>query len=491
MYRQIRRHFERLILSGHLIPGQKLPTERELARKLGVNRSTITAAYDGLRAVGLIRSTQGYGTHVSEDAWGLNPGLPDWNKYNSQGLFQPTLPILRLIWDANSNPDIINLARGEISPDLWPHETIRDLLASTDVPIPMGYSDPRGLTTLRSTLERHLVHRLGLHVSADEILITAGAQEGLLLISQFLLKPGDAVAIEKPSYAYSLSLFASAGLRLFPIPVDKAGLQPEAVKSLHRHHKIQMIFVGPTFQNPTGTTLTKSRRQRLLASCTDSRIPIVEDYAYGGLELEGAPATPPPLATLPEAKGQVIHVGTLSKTFAPGLRIGWIAGPHNVIERLAGAKEQMDLGVSSLGQVIAERLIATGRWEEQRQHLQHVLTRRRNTMANEITRIMGPDVEFRLPDGGYHLWLKLRTPLGERELVEASLQDGVVVVPGSVYGADAGYVRLTYACASENQIIEGIARLQKALRKLISEKNWKASARQNDQGPESTLPSNS
>ena len=118
MYRQIRRHFERLILSGRLIPGQKLPTERELARKLGVNRSTITAAYDGLRTVGLIRSTQGYGTHVSEDAWGLNPGLPDWNKYNSQGLFRPTLPILRLIWEANSNPDIINLARGEISPDL-------------------------------------------------------------------------------------------------------------------------------------------------------------------------------------------------------------------------------------------------------------------------------------------------------------------------------------------------------------------------------------
>lgn len=193
---------------------------RQLAAQLGINRSTVTAAYNELRALGLIRSTPGQGTRVSEDAWELKPAGPDWKTYMSRGLFRPTLPLLRLIWEANRDSNNINLARGEISPDLWPGEAVRSVLTNRDVALPLGYSDPRGIRGLRTALAAHLALQYGFAVTADEILITAGAQEGLLLISQFLLKPGDAVAVEKPSYAYSLSLFATAGLRLFPVTVD-------------------------------------------------------------------------------------------------------------------------------------------------------------------------------------------------------------------------------------------------------------------------------
>lgn len=465
-YQQIRRHFERLIVDGGLLPGQPLPTERQLAAQLGVNRSTITAAYNELRASGWIRSTPGSGTKVSDDVWGLKPGMPDWGAYASQGLFRPTLPLLRLLWDANRHPANINLARGEISPDLWPGDAIRTVIGESHSPLPLGYGDSRGEAGLRKVLAQHMAEEHGVGVSEDEILVTAGAQEGLSLIAHGLLKPGDAVAIEKPSYAYSLTVFASAGLRLFPLATDSGGLIPDEVTTLHRQHNIRMVFASPTYQNPTGTTVSAARRRRLIDVCARHRIPIVEDDAYGKLTLEGSPPPPSPLAALSSAPHQVIYVGTLSKTFAPGLRIGWITAPPAIISRLAGVKEQMNLGVSALNQVVAERILASGLWHQQRQKLQIALGRRQNAMVEAARRYLGNSVAFAPPPGGYHLWVKLNAPVADRALVETTLQHGVIVVPGSIYGAQPGFIRLTYACASEAQIADGIQRLAAALSKL-------------------------
>ncbi|GMA49953.1 hypothetical protein GCM10025857_13100 [Alicyclobacillus contaminans] len=297
---------------------------------------------------------------------------------------------------------------------------------------------------------------------AHRILITAGSQQGLHLVTQSLLRPGDAVALEKPSYAYSLPLFASAGVRMFPLPVDEDGLVPDEVMALHRRHRIRMVFVTPTHQNPTGTLLTPERRRRLIDICADLRIPIVEDDAHGALTLDGNPPPPPPLAAMAGADQQVIYLGTLSKTFAPGLRVGWMTGPTTVIDRIAGVREQMDFGISGITQAIAEQVLATGIWAENVRRLRSELTKRRNIMVDCLHRYFGDDLTFTIPQGSYHIWGKMKHPVRDRDLAERAIRSGVVIAPGSVYGAGPGYVRLTYASSPEADIEEGIRRLHRA-----------------------------
>lgn len=464
VYRQIVKQIEELVLRGELAPGSLLPTERRLAEQLNINRTTVSVAYDELRSKGLIRSIQGSGTRISEDAWGMDFRAPDWAGYMSQGIYQPTLPMVRRIWEENRQPENINLARGEMSPELWPTRQLQTIVSHLPPNVQLGYGDPRGEESLRATLTKHLASENGIQVPANRILITAGSQQGLLLVTQSLLRAGDAVALEKPSYAYSLPLFASAGIRMFPIPVDDDGLVPEEVVTLHRRHKIRMLFITPTYQNPTGTVLTPERRRRLIDICTDLRIPIVEDDAHGSLTLNGSSQRPKPLASLAGADQQVIYLGTLSKTFAPGLRVGWMTGPKSVIDRISGVREQMDFGISGITQAIAEQVLTTSVWEQNIRRLRSKLTERRNIMVAAIRRHFGDRLQFSIPQGSYHIWAKLKQPMRDKELIETGIRHGVVVVPGSVYGADRGYVRLTYTSSLEAEIEEGVRRLYEALK---------------------------
>lgn len=405
VYRQIVEYFREQIISGDMDSGTQLPTERALAAQLGVNRSTVSTAYDELRAMGLIRSVPGRGTRVSEDSWGQAYRTPDWATYLEQGIFQPTLPLVRRIWMANRQPGFINFARGEMASELWPYDNMLTVLQKVSSQLPLGYSDPRGEEVLRSAIANHLRKEYHLEVSDHRVLVTAGSQQGLLLVIQTLLRPGDAVGLEQPSYAYSLPLFAAAGIRRFPLPMDDDGLIPEAIIPLHQRYKIRMVFVTPTYQNPTGTTLTVSRRQRLLDICGALRIPIIEDDAHGPLTMVGSAVPPPPVAVLSDANHQVLYLGTLSKTWAPGLRIGWLVGPKSVVDRLAGVREQMDFGVSTLAQVAAAEILQSGAWNQQLAHLQSTLTRRRNAMANALIAAFGNTLQFTLPEGGYQCGL--------------------------------------------------------------------------------------
>jgi GntR family transcriptional regulator of abcA and norABC len=466
VFLQIAQHLEKQIVEGQLQPGEMLPPERSLAKSLNVNRSTITAAYDELRAAGLIRSTQGSGTRVSEDVWGVSarPSL-SWHEYTSGGVFRPTLAMVSRIREVSHDEHVINLARGELSPDLFPVHALTEVMTHFRLPQKLGYLEANGSHELRQILVGHLHEHLGIQAAPSEILITTGAQQAIHLITSCLLKPGDAVAVEYPSYTYSLSLFTSAGLRLFPIPMDNQGLIPDDIPQLVKKHRIRMVFINPTFHNPTGTTLTMSRRKDLLRICESLRLPIVEDDPYAGLSFESH-QPPPPLAAMTQRTDQVIYLGSLSKTIAPALRIGWVHGPSNVIRRLADAKGQMDFGTSSITQQIAHGLLASGAWHENVMHLQKILKQRRDTMLMALEDNLKESLAWTIPQGGYHIWGKLKSSVRDADLLEASIRHGVVVTPGGVYGADQGHVRLTYARVADAAIVEGIARLRSALNEI-------------------------
>ncbi len=293
-------------------------------------------------------------------------------------------------------------------------------------------------------------------MSTDNVLITSGGQQAFHLIAQCLLQPGDGIAIESPSYLYSLRLFTSAGIRLYPIPVDHDGLIPEKIEELYYKNKIRMVFTNPTYQNPTGTVLSESRRRKLVRVCEKLRIPLIEDDPYRELHFNDSYKLPQSLLSLTRKAQSIIHIGSVSKTIAPGFRIGWLIGPSSIIERLADAKKQMDLGTSMLTQKIMATYLLSDDNKLNKTKLIEMLTSRRNAMIQALNQYLKGRAEWKNPEGGYFVWLHVATNLTDKELVEKGIKKGLLLFPGSLYGAEKGYIRLNFALVNEIQIKKGI-----------------------------------
>jgi GntR family transcriptional regulator of abcA and norABC len=377
IYQQIADYIERRISFGEFPAGSVLPSERKFADLLGVNRSTVVQAYEELRASGLVESAKGSGTRVSKHKWGIAlKQTPNWNQYVEGGTFLPNLSIIRRIREEIRKGDtLIDFASGELSSDLFPNGIIRELLQKQPFQEQLGYDDPQGFSPLRESLVSFLDKNHHIHSTDSSILITSGSQQSIYLITQCLLGPGDAVAIEDPSYCYSLPMFQSAGLRLFRLPVDENGINPDDIIPLYRQHRIRMIFVNPNYQNPTGSVMAPERRVRLLEIATDLGIPIVEDDPFTLTAFDGNP--PPTLKSL-DTTGIVLYIGSFSKIAASGLRIGWLIAPQAVVSRLTDARQQMDFGLSTIPQWVANQFITGGHFENQIIHLRKALFHKRN-----------------------------------------------------------------------------------------------------------------
>ncbi|MER2059515.1 MAG: PLP-dependent aminotransferase family protein, partial [Niallia sp.] len=348
IYKQLAEFIENGIADGSFPLDKPLPSERNLAKLLELNRSTVVAAYDELESNGLIERKRGSGTTISKDIWGITKKrVPSWNRYIEAGSFLPNVPVMQRIRKEMVDHHLINLASGELSEDLFPLKSLREITSDRSYIGSLGYDHPQGSEVLRKTIAHHMEEYRGLHTNPSSILITSGAQQALHLIIQCLLKPGDAVAIEDPSYHYSLPLFESAGVKAYFLTADKNGIKPDDLISLHRKHRIRMIFLNPAFQNPTGVSLSQKRRKEILEISSQYGIPVVEDDPYSLTSFSGKPIFP--LKSM-DQNGNVLYISSLSKIVASGLRIGWIIGPKPVIERLSDAKQQIDFGHSSYSQ---------------------------------------------------------------------------------------------------------------------------------------------
>ncbi|MGG0186780.1 PLP-dependent aminotransferase family protein [Bacillus rhizoplanae] len=464
IYQQVVDYIERRIMYGELPPGSFLPSERKLAEQLQVNRSTITTAYNELRAMGIVESTTGKGTRVSTQMWGVSPKFtPNWSGFVEGGTFLPNLPLLRYIREqVQQNENIIDFANGELGCDLFPHQQLQAILREQPLTQSLSYDHPQGYLPLRKIVAKYMKEHLQIDATEQSIMITSGAQQALHLIVQCLLNPGDAVAFESPSHCYSLPLFQSAGIRIFPLPVDEHGIHPDDVYELYRKHRIKMIFLNPNYQNPTGTLLHPKRRETLLSLCADLRIPIVEDDPSSLLTLENKEQTCSTLKSI-DTNGTVIYVHSLSKMIAPGLRIGWLVAPQSVIERLSDARHQMELGLSIFPQWLIQQFFETVPFETHLQQLRYELLQKRNILADALQCSLRKELSFSIPTGGIYIWGKLKQPIQEKQLIMQSLKQQVAFMPGSIFGAKNGYIRLSYGKVDINYITEGIFRLQKAI----------------------------
>ncbi|WP_163860137.1 MocR-like pyridoxine biosynthesis transcription factor PdxR [Paenibacillus elgii] len=470
LYQQIADDIERRISYGEFPPGSLLPSERKLAEQLGVNRSTVILAYAELRALGIVESRTGSGTRVSKYKWGATPKhTPNWHRYVEGGSFLPNLPFLRRVREAlQQDNTLIDFASGELGADISPVKEINTLMDENHYTAYLGYANPQGFGPLREALVTYLSQYRGIQTTESSILITSGSQQSLYLITQCLLAPGDAVAIEDPSYCYSLPIFQSAGLRLFRLPVNAKGIRPEDVRSLYKKHRIKMVFVNPNYQNPTGIALDAGRRIELLDVASELGLPIVEDDPFSLTAYNGMP--PQPLKSM-DPIGSVLYIGSFSKIAASGLRVGWMVAPHSVVERLADARQQMDFGLSVVPQQVAAQFLKSPYVQPHLDRLRMHLLYKRDLVISALRQELPDLVSFSIPQGGLHLWCKIIPEVSDNKLFEEAIRHGVIFVPGSVYGSDSGYVRFTFARPKADEIIPGIAKFAAALRAVLAQSN--------------------
>ncbi|MEH7385478.1 PLP-dependent aminotransferase family protein [Bacillus sp. JJ1521] len=461
IYKQLAEYIENGIADGTFPPDKPLPSERYLAKEININRSTVVAAYDELESNGLVKRTRGSGTTISKDIWGnTKTRIPSWNRYVEAGSFLPNLPVTQKIRKETEAHNLINLASGELSEDLFPIKALRYITSTRSYAGRIRYDHPQGNRILRETIAAHVEKYRRIECNPSSILITSGAQQALHLVVQCLLKPGDAVAIEEPSYHYSLPIFKSAGLKTYFLPVHKDGVNPEDLVSLYKKHRIKMIFLNPIFQNPTGTLLNENRRKRILEISSEYGIPVVEDDPYSLTSFSGEP-----ISTLKsmDVHGNVLYISSLSKIVASGLRIGWIIGPKPVIERLSDAKQQIDFGHASFTQWIANDFLESDEFDTHIKNLRLQLKNRRDQIVFSLSEFLGEQVEYHIPEGGIHIWCKVNGEFSEIQLLEESIKRGVIYVPGSTMGSNKNYIRFTFARENEKNIHEGIRRFASAL----------------------------
>lgn len=463
---QICQYMKMKIVNGEWTVGTKLPSQRTLAKGMNVNRSTVVAALDELAATGFVAGNAGGGTRVIHNSWSLlaSSAPTDWNAYVDQGIHAPNLRAVQEINRAEFAPGILRLGTGELAPELLPQAQLPGLFARlSQRPVHLGYEEAKGNLHLRRLLAGRL-RKEGISTSEGSILIVSGALQALQLIALGLLQPGSTVLTEEASYLHSLHVFQSAGMRLQGVETDGGVLVTEQVERAHHQHKGGMLYTIPTFQNPTGGVMPAARRRELLDYCRRTRLPVIEDDVYRELWLEEPP--PPPLKSLDRA-GDVLYLGSLSKTVSPGLRIGWLVGPEPVINRLADIKMQTDYGSSSLSQWAAAEWFDSGLHDQHVERVRASLLYRRDRALDALSRWFAGLADWRIPQGGFYIWLRLKQPVSERLLFERALAEGILLHPGYLYGyTAASCLRLSYSYAQPQELEDGLRRLAMVLRRL-------------------------
>ncbi|GAA0447803.1 PLP-dependent aminotransferase family protein [Lentibacillus halophilus] len=438
--------------------GSQIPSQRELASQFQVNRSTVITALDELMADGLIEGVAGKGTIITNNTWTLmgRHAAVNWNDNVALGIHQASMNMVQEINEAESDPHFIQLSKGELSPDMFPLQTMKSIVRNvSEKLIPFGYEEPQGNRFLRESIADYLSER-GVDVSPSSVLVVSGALQALHLISIGLLQQGSTVFLEKPSYVQSLSVFQSAGMTLKPIPMDAEGLRLDMTSPVKQKGK-HVLYTNPTFHNPTGTLMPEQRRRELMAVCEKQQLPIIEDDVYRDLWID---APPPPSLKSNDNYGNVLHLGSLSKTLSPGLRIGWVVGPESVISRLADLKMQSDYGSSTLSQLVAAEWLASGAYDDHLGHVRNDLTIRRRAVLEALETYLGDDAEWEIPRGGFFIWVRLNAAHHTGRLFQKAYARGIILNPGSIYAAPNGqYIRMSYANAGLEELEEGIYQL--------------------------------
>jgi 2-aminoadipate transaminase len=393
--------------------------------------------------------------------------------------------IIRELLKFTQQPDIISFAGGLPAPELFPKDETRE--AACRVITDYGekalqYGPTEGLLPLRRWLSERMV-RYGIQAEADNVFITTGSQQALDLIGKLLINPGDQILVEEPTYLGALQAWNAYQAEYAGVPIDDNGLQTDKLEEALRVGP-KFMYILPNFQNPAGTTLSLDRRLELVRLANKYGIPIVEDDPYGALRFEGEHL--PPLVALDAdfqasaglngrgfMEGNVIYLGTFSKTLAPGLRLGWVVAPVEVVDRLVMAKQGTDLHTSTFDQMLAWEMLKTGFLDDHIKIIRKVYGERRNVMLAAMEKHFPEGCTWTEPQGGLFLWARTPGWIDTEALLKEAVEAKVAFVPGVAFYTNPqqgrNTMRLNFSNAQPEQIEEGIRRLGLLLQAKVAE----------------------
>ncbi len=466
IYRQLHAKIKSAILNGEIGRGERLPPTRELAGLLGLNRTTVSAAYELLESEGLIRGHVGRGSYVegpgataadNKAADNKNDERLDWQALIPSGdASAPSVGTARISF-SSSRPSEILFPLDEF------RATCREVIDSDEAAQILQLGPAAGYGPLR----RYLLEQArqgGVAGPDDDLLITSGCQQAFDLMQRVLASHGETVLLEDPVYPGLRDVFLRGGARVTGVPVGEHGVELDALaRAIEKEHP-RLIVLTPNFQNPTGTTIPESSRRTLLAMARRAGVVVVENDLYGELRYRGAEV--PSLKRLDQS-GDTILLSSFSKIAFPGLRVGWAIGPRHFIARLTEAKQSCDLHSDQLSQAVLLRFALSGRLAA---HREKMLARGRERLDATLAACaaeLPAGSRFTRPEGGMNVWVRLPEPLDAAEMAGRAAREGVSFLPGSHFAVSRPQtqgLRLSFAGLDPEQIRAGLAILGRILR---------------------------
>jgi DNA-binding transcriptional MocR family regulator len=480
-YEQIRQQITELVQTGLLAAGAKLPSVRELAKSLGVSVKTVRRAYDELGADNILQTRHGSGTFVTD----LPEVATGTHLRTREEMGGPLAELPPMRWEpfefkkaffamprSAKHENLIKFSWASPDPGLFPFERIKQI-ATNMLWYPKEFFFDRGHAQGYQPLVEHIEREMALAgvpmaEGENDILITGGFQRALALVLDLILRPGQKVAIESPTFSGILNLLLAKRIEYEAVPVDANGIDTEYLASVLAQGEVRAVITIPTYHNPTGATMSPERREHILRLAARHRVPIIEDDWGRLLRYEGE--APPPLKSL-DPGGYVIHIGTFSKCFLPGLRIGWITAPSKLALPLYWAKIGADSGDSYFLQVLLHEFILKGHFAKHLRKAVKEYKRRRNAMCKALRTYLPKGCRFNNPMGGFTVWVELPSKINSLPLLSLAREAGVEYLPAAFCmpdREDAPALRLSFSRNEADVIEEGVKKLCRVIGECIN-----------------------
>ncbi len=469
LYRQLIRQIRAQIDSGSLPAGARLPASRDLARQLGVSRISVVKAYSEMRAAGLLSAQAGRGTFVAR----AREPAPTANlEAGPRQMTTRRASSIRAMMRLARKPGVINFGHGAPPKEFFPVRHLRDAInhvIERDGADALSYEVPEGYLPLRVAV-RDYVRAIGIKCRHDDVLITGGAQQAIDLVLQSLMRDGETLVTASPTYLGIMDIAEARRARIQGIPIDEQGMRIDALAKLLENHRPRLIYVMPSFQNPTGHLMPMYRRRQLIRLAEEQGIPILEDDVYREFRFDGESL--PPLKALDES-GVVIHANAFTKMLLPGMRIGYLIATEPYYERLVRVKQAADISTSGLNQRAIHLLLQRGVLAKQLERNRQELRRRRDAALTAAESHLPPGSSWYSPQGGLYLWVELPAdgPSAVETFISAIQRDVAFAIGSMFYTGDGGVraMRLNYGIHKPDVIAEGFRRIGAAWAALVTE----------------------
>lgn len=470
LHRQLRRHFTQLIAENRLGDGEYLPSTRELAKQLGINRLTALRAFQAMQRAGIIRVQPGRGYYVAKRQDQPLTGVIPRQLFGAPATYQahPESAFSETVRSARDMP--LSFAVGYPDISLLPLKQIRRLFARwSDVFAggDLAYQAPGGHPLLRQQLWRYLEDRGIVKTENRELLVTNGAQHALDIFVRTFKKSTGLVAMETPAYYGALAVARVNDFAALPILQDDHGLSVASLAVLCKTRPFDFLYTNPTYNNPTGRTLPRARRQAVLALAREHDFTVLEDDTYADLGFAGAR----PLSMMAmDTDDRVCHIGSFSKSFMPGLRMGYIVGPRAAIRRMTDIHGVNDMCSSTLSQLVLFDALESGFYDRHVKRMRRIYAKRCRIMSEVMQQELTSGCRFTVPKGGFFYWIRLPERIDCRELRQRCNSVGVDVALGPDYFGEkfgGNYIRLNFTLLDEPDIRLGIRLLSSQIKSML------------------------